>query len=264
MSTSQKQAARKFVEYWAFQRGSGKGEDQQFWNSFLRDVLGITEVEQHIKYQVPVQLKNTTKFLDAWIPETRVLIEHKSRGVNLDAMQAGHGGLTPYEQAVEYDNARPFDEKARWIVTCNFDEFRIYDRAKPLAPPLTLKLGILPKEAYRLAFLVNPKEKAVDRELEISVQAGGADAINCVPPGTPLGGSQLAATETAADAQERFPPRAAETAAPHKIAQAAQAILDARARYPESSLAAYGLASDTPESGMVAHLFKLYSNLIGE
>ena len=172
MSTSQKQAARKFVEYWAFQRGSGKGEDQQFWNSFLRDVLGITEVEQHIKYQVPVQLKNTTKFLDAWIPETRVLIEHKSRGVNLDAMQAGHGGLTPYEQAVEYDNARPFDEKARWIVTCNFDEFRIYDRSKPLAPPLTLKLGNLPKEAYRLAFLVNPKEKAVDRELEISVQAG--------------------------------------------------------------------------------------------
>ena len=42
----------------------------------------------------------------------------------------------------------------------------------PLAPPLTLKLGNLPKEAYRLAFLVNPKEKAIDRELEISVQAG--------------------------------------------------------------------------------------------
>ena len=172
MSTTQKQAARKFVEYWTFQRGSEKGEDQQFWNSLLRDVLGIMDVEQHIKYQVPVQLKNTTKFLDAWIPETRVLIEHKSRGVNLDAPQAGHGGITPYEQAVEYDNARPFDEKARWIVTCNFDEFRIYDRSKPLAPPLTLKLGNLPKEAYRLAFLVNPKEKAIDRELEISVQAG--------------------------------------------------------------------------------------------
>ena len=219
MSTSQKQAARKFVEYWTFQRGSEKGEDQQFWNALLGEVLGMEDVTSRVQYQVPVPMKDTTKFLDAWIPETRVLIEHKSRGVNLDAMQAGHGGLTPYEQAVEYDNARPFDEKARWIVTCNFDEFRIYDRAKPLAPPLTLKLGNRPKEAYRLAFLVNPKEKAVDRELEISVQAGGADAINCVPPGTPLGGSQLAATETAADAQERVPPRAAETAAPHKIAR---------------------------------------------
>ncbi len=170
--TAQRQAARKFVEYWTFQRGSEKGEDQQFWNSLLRDVLGVADVEQCIKYQVPVPMKGTTKFLDAWIPETRVLIEHKSRGVNLDAPQAGHGGLTPYDQAAEYDAARPFDEKARWIVTCNFDEFRIYDRAKPLAPPLTLKLGNLPKEAYRLAFLVNPKEKAIDRELEISVQAG--------------------------------------------------------------------------------------------
>ena len=201
-----KQAARKFVEHWTFRRGSEKGEDQQFWNSLLGEVLGMEDVKSHVQYQVPVPMKGATKFLDAWIPETRVLIEHKSRGVNLDAPQAGHGGLTPYEQAVEYDNARPFDEKARWIVTCNFDEFRIYDRSKPLAPPLSLKRGNLPKESHRLAFLVNPKEKAIDRELEISVQAGRivgeiydallkqyaggsqftatgkADAINCVPP----------------------------------------------------------------------------------
>ena len=170
--TAQRQAARKFVEYWTFQRGSEKGEDQQFWNSLLGEVLGMDDVKSHVQYQVPVPMKGTTKFLDAWIPETRVLIEHKSRGVNLDAPQAGHGGLTPYDQAAEYDAARSYDDRARWIVTCNFDEFRIYDRAKPLAPPLTLKLGNLPKEAYRLAFLVNPKEKAIDRELEISVQAG--------------------------------------------------------------------------------------------
>ena len=169
---AQKQSARKFVEYWTFQRGSEKGEDQQFWNSLLGEVLGLENVKSYVQYQVPVPMKGTTKFLDAWIPETRVLIEHKSRGVNLDAPQAGHNGLTPYEQAAEYDAARSFNEKARWIVTCNFDEFRIYDRAKPLAPPLTLKLANLPKEAYRLNFLVNPKEKAIDRELEISVQAG--------------------------------------------------------------------------------------------
>ena len=90
--TAQRQAARKFVEYWTFQRGSEKGEDQQFWNSLLRDVLGVADVEQCIKYQVPVpmaargdarppnhqttQLPNhQTKYLDAWIPETRVLID---------------------------------------------------------------------------------------------------------------------------------------------------------------------------------------------
>ena len=57
LDNAQRQAAKKFVEFWTFQRGSEKGEDQQFWNSLLRDVLGIADVEQHIKYQVPVQLK---------------------------------------------------------------------------------------------------------------------------------------------------------------------------------------------------------------
>ena len=71
-----------------------------------------------------------------------------------------------------------------------------------------------------------------------------------------------------------------------KIAAMAQAILDARARYPESSLAdlydpltmppdlraaheandravlaAYGLKPDTPEPEIVAHLFKLYAEM---
>jgi len=65
LDSKTKQAARKFVEYWTFRRGSEKGEDQQFWNSLLRDVPGITDVERHIQYQVAVPMKSTTKFLDA-------------------------------------------------------------------------------------------------------------------------------------------------------------------------------------------------------
>ena len=213
---SRRRAAKAFVERWTFRRGSEKGEDQQFWNDLLRSVLGVEDVESRIRYQVPVPMgggavpatAKTTKFLDAWIPETRVLIEHKSRGVDLSAPQAGHGGLTPYEQACEYDNARPFDEKARWIVTCNFDRFEIHDRAKPLAPPLVLRLRDLPKEIHRLAFLVDPKEKAVARELEISVQAGRIvgelyDALLA----RYAGGAQSPATGKA-DATERVPPAA--------------------------------------------------------
>ena len=170
---TQKQSARKFVEYWTFQRGSEKGEDQQFWNSLLGEVLGLEDVKSHVQYQVPVPMKGTTKFLDAWIPETRVLIEHKSRGVNLDAPQAGHNGLTPYEQAVEYDNARSYEDKARWIVTCNFDAIWIYDRSRPLEEPQKITLSELPKEVHRLAFLVKRDVQKVDsKELEISVQAG--------------------------------------------------------------------------------------------
>ena len=89
---SQKQAARKFVEYWTYRRGSEKGEDQQFWNTLLAEVMGMDHVAARVQYQVPVSTKGTTKFLDAWIPETRVLIEHKSRGIDLAAPQSGHNG----------------------------------------------------------------------------------------------------------------------------------------------------------------------------
>ena len=55
--------------------------------------------------------------------------------MKLDAPQPGHDNMTPFEQAKFYDDHRPFDEKARWIVTCNFDEIWIYDQTKPLDPP---------------------------------------------------------------------------------------------------------------------------------
>ena len=49
----QRQTARRFVEYWTFRRGSEKGEDQQFWNSLLGEVLGMEDVKSHVQYQVP-------------------------------------------------------------------------------------------------------------------------------------------------------------------------------------------------------------------
>ena len=170
----QKQAAKQFVEYWTFNRpGSEKSGCQQYWNMLLGKVLGMTELENGICYEVPVQLKGSTKFLDAWIPSTRVLIEQKSRGVKLDAPQPGHDNMTPFEQAKFYDDHRPFDEKARWIVTCNFDEIWIYDQTKPLDEPEKIRIANLPKEYTRLAFLVNSEvKKLTKRELEISVQAG--------------------------------------------------------------------------------------------
>ena len=169
----QKQIAKKFVEYWTFQRGSEKGEDQQFWNSLLGEVLGLEDVKSHVQYQVPVPMKGTTKFLDAWIPETRVLIEHKSRDIKLDAPQSGHGGKTPFEQALEYNIARPFSEKARWIVTCNFSEIWVYDMDHPLEDPQKILLANLPKETSRLGFLVDTSVKTVrEKEMDISIKAG--------------------------------------------------------------------------------------------
>jgi hypothetical protein len=173
MAGNQRQGARKFREYWLLAKDSEVGGYQKFWIALLGDVLGVENPMERIDFQLPVPMRGTTKFLDAWIPETRVLIEHKSRGVKLDAPQTSHGGKTPYQQAVEYDNARPYGEKARWIVVCNFDEIRVHDMENPLAPPQRITLADLPKEVSRLGFLVDVAVKSVrEKEKDISIKAG--------------------------------------------------------------------------------------------
>jgi len=173
MATDMKQSARKFREFWTLAKDSEVGGYQKFWLSLLGDVLGMDDVMARISFQSAVQLKDTTKFLDAWIPETRVLIEHKARGIKLDAPQAGHGGKTPFEQALEYNIARPFSEKARWIVTCNFLEIWVYDMNHPLEDPQKILLANLPKEISRLGFLVDTSVKTVrEKEMDISIKAG--------------------------------------------------------------------------------------------
>ena len=173
MATDIRQCARKFREFWTLAKDSEVGGYQKFWLSLLGDVLGMDDVMSRISFQSPVQLKDTTKFLDAWIPETRVLIEHKARDVKLDAPQSGHGGKTPFEQALEYNIARPFSEKARWIVTCNFAEIWVYDMDHPLEDPQKILLANLPKEVSRLGFLVDTSVKTVrEKEMDISIKAG--------------------------------------------------------------------------------------------
>ena len=69
------------------------------------------------------------RHIDAYVPETHVLIEQKSYGISLDksGFQSGGDQLTPYEQAKRYNDNLPYNEKARWIVISNFGEIWIYD-----------------------------------------------------------------------------------------------------------------------------------------
>ena len=67
---------KKFVAQWSG-RGYEKGETHSFWLSFLRDVLGISEPEKFIQFEVPVKLKHTS-FIDAFLPDTKVIIEQAS------------------------------------------------------------------------------------------------------------------------------------------------------------------------------------------
>lgn len=168
----QREAARQF-----FYRWNGKGREDEdarsYWIEILQDILGIENVTQRVDFEKKViGPDGNTKRIDVYIPETSVLIEQKSLGIPLDKPQAGHGGLTPYEQAKMYDNGLPHSEKSRWIVTSNFSEIWIYDMEEKKPVPVKITLTDLPAKWHMLDFLVKREVKKVSDEMAVSLQAG--------------------------------------------------------------------------------------------
>ena len=167
-----RKAAKKFAEDWKA-RGDEKSDSQSFWLAFLREVLGVTEPEKVISFEERVKLDHTS-FIDGHIPSTHVLIEQKKRGVNLRSPIRQSDGtlLSPFQQAQRYSAALPYSLRPRWIITCNFEEFLIYDMEKPTGEPESILLQDLGKEYYRFDFLVEEKDELLHREEEVSIQAG--------------------------------------------------------------------------------------------
>lgn len=168
----QKAAAKKFVAYWQ-DKGYEKGQSQPFWLSLLREVYGVERPEEYIKFEEQVHLDRAS-FIDGMIPATRVMIEQKSRGKKLRAGIRQSDGvlLTPFQQAKRYITELPVDRHPRYVITCNFQEFLIYDMNNPQGEPQSLKLADLPDECYRLNFLVDTKSAHIEEEEKVSIQAG--------------------------------------------------------------------------------------------
>lgn len=171
--TDRKKAAKEFAEYWK-EHGYEKGESQLFWLSLLSDVLGVPQATKYIKFEEQVKLDRHNGFIDAVIPGTKVLIEQKSVDKDLRAPIRQSDGtlLTPFQQAKKYIVELPVSEHPRWVITCNFKEFLIYDMENPKGEPESILLSELPKEYYRLQFIVQEKSELLHREEQISIQAG--------------------------------------------------------------------------------------------
>ncbi|MBQ5852412.1 MAG: class I SAM-dependent DNA methyltransferase, partial [Lachnospiraceae bacterium] len=170
--TEQKVAAKAFTEYWE-NRGYEKGDSHSFWLELLENVYGITNPAHFINFEEQVRLDHTS-FIDGYIPSTHVLIEQKGKGKSLKQpiKQSDGSMLTPFQQAQRYSAALPYSQRPRWIVTCNFEEFLVYDMEKPTGEPEQIFLKDLPKEYYRLQFLVDVEDANIKKEVEVSVQAG--------------------------------------------------------------------------------------------
>ena len=171
--TQQKSAAKKFAEYWK-DKGYEKGESQKFWIDLLQNVYGIENAAHFINFEDQVHIDKSTGFIDGYIESTKVMIEQKSLGKDLrkGIKQSDGTYLNPFQQAKRYIVELPVDKHPRWVVTCNFSEFLIYDMNKPNCEPEQLFLKDLPKEYYRLQFLVDTGNENLKREMEISLKAG--------------------------------------------------------------------------------------------
>ena len=170
----QSAAAAKFAERWKG-KGYEKGESQLFWTELLTEVYGIENPSEFIRYEERVEsMVDSTNFIDGHIPSTRVMIEQKSLGKDLRAPvpQSGGGKLTPYQQAKKYIVNMPLSQHPRWVVTCNFAEFLVYDMEFPNGEPESILLKDLGKEYYRMQFLVDAKSEHITKEMRVSMQAG--------------------------------------------------------------------------------------------
>ena len=177
--TEQRAAAKQFALDWQ-EHGDEKQETQAFWLALLQKIFGVEEPEKTISFERRVEVddpktgKSTTKFIDGYIPQTRVLIEQKGMDIDLRKgyRQSDGSLLSPYQQARRYGGYLPQSEQPRWIIVCNFREFHIHDMNRPNDEPEVLELVDLEKEYHRLQFIIDTTSDHIKKEMDISLKAG--------------------------------------------------------------------------------------------
>lgn len=169
----QKSKVKAFVDRWR-DKGYEKGQSQIFWVELLTDVLGVQTPSEIISFEDQVKLDHTS-FIDAYIQKTHVMIEQKSIDKDLLApiKQSDGSTLTPFQQAKRYSSELPYSLRPRWIVTCNFKSFHVYDMENPQGEPLVILLENLEKDFHLLNFLVDNTKQELKHEMEVSIKAGG-------------------------------------------------------------------------------------------
>ena len=108
-------------------------------------------------------------FIDRYIPTTKVLIEQKSidKDLRKGIRQSDGSLLNPFQQAKKYIAELPLSKHPKWVITCNFKSFLIYNMENPNGEPEEIFLKDLEKEYYRLQFIVDSENANLKKEMEI-------------------------------------------------------------------------------------------------
>jgi hypothetical protein len=133
----QRDAAQKFAETWKG-KGYEKGQSQPFWLELLEKVYGIKDPYSYIRFEDKIHIDKDAGFIDGYIDSTHTMVEQKSINKPLDKpiRQSDGSLLKPVQQAKRYSMELPYSKRPRWIVTCNFAEFYVYDMERPNSEPI--------------------------------------------------------------------------------------------------------------------------------
>lgn len=175
--SDRKEAARQFVSDWK-NRGNEIEDYQEFWEDLLEDVFGIPKARKEIRPQQTVKVAKSTKRMDILLKTSKVVIEQKSRGIDLEKEEKSKGG-SPVDQVKFYHEKMDKDKSGRYAIACNFAEFKIWDSYNKTADIKTIKLEELPKRWKELRFLIEPykPEGYIDPEREEKVASRASDYI---------------------------------------------------------------------------------------
>lgn len=180
--------AKKFAHKWANFHGNEKGKVGDFWYGLLGDVFGLPNVYDYFDREKEVlsekekraltekevidfyenpnnkirkKKKKSKDYIDGYIKQTRVLVEQKAPKWPLDKPEPRKelgGYVTPFQQASIYNGNLSYDERARFIITCNFHEIWIYNLSKNTHPtPTKISVANLSNKLNlsRLYFLID-------------------------------------------------------------------------------------------------------------
>jgi hypothetical protein len=159
MPLSQKEIRDRAVEF-AFRWGSAvreKSEAQTFWNEFF-DIFGISR-RRVAAFEAPVKkLGDKAGSIDLFW-KGMLIVEHKSRGQNLDRA---------YQQALDYFPGISEQELPKYVLVSDFANFRLYDLEADTETDFLLT--DLPAQIHRFGFMSGYTKRTYQDEDPVNVQ----------------------------------------------------------------------------------------------
>ena len=152
-----KDRALRFTKEWEGESRE-RAEKDTFWNDFF-DVFGISR-RRLATFEEPVKkLNNKQGFIDLFWKGT-LLVEHKSKGKNLDAA---------FEQATDYFHGIKEHELPKYVLVSDFENFKLYD----LDDKKEYEFGI--KDFYKniklFGFIAGYQKRAFKDEDPVNIKA---------------------------------------------------------------------------------------------